>query len=95
MITKALRYCINVPEGSCFLHFFIYYYVLQLLRDRQIVSTGMVLTMQRTESKTLSVMFSPYYIGPVNGKITIKHYTFIKDNSESQPYKRVCVFNTK
>ncbi|XP_020290598.1 uncharacterized protein LOC109858098 isoform X2 [Pseudomyrmex gracilis] len=56
--------------------------------DRQ-VSTSMVVTMQRQESKTLAVAFSPYYIGPISGKITIRHY--IKD-SNNQQHKIIKLF---
>lgn len=47
--------------------------------------------MQRQEIKTLAVVFSPYCVGSVVGKITIKHYT--KESSDSQQFKRVCIFN--
>lgn len=51
----------------------------------------MVLAMQRQEIKTLAVAFSPYCVGPVAGKITIKHYT--RESSDSQQSKKVRVFN--
>lgn len=51
----------------------------------------MVLAMQRQEIKTLAVAFSPYCVGPVVGKITIKHY--IRESNDSQQFKRVCIFN--
>jgi len=51
----------------------------------------MVLVIQRQEIKTLSVVFSPYCIGPVIGKITIKHYT--RESNDSQQYKKVHIFN--
>lgn len=57
---------------------------LQFLGDRQTMNTSMVLAMQRTESKTLAVMFNPYRVGPVAGKITIKHYAPTKEGRESQ-----------
>lgn len=52
----------------------------------------MVLAMQRQEIKTLTIAFNPYCVGPVVGKITIKHY--IKESSDSQQYKKVGIFNT-
>jgi len=47
--------------------------------------------MQRQEIKTLAVVFSPYSVGSVVGKITIKHYT--RENNDSQQFKRVRIFN--
>lgn len=54
------------------------------------MNTSMVLAMQHAESKTLSIMFNPYCVGPVTGKIMIKHYGHTKESPESQ-YKRVGV----
>lgn len=51
----------------------------------------MILAMQRQESKTLTVAFSPYCVGAVVGKITIRHYA--KENNDSQQNKKVCIFN--
>jgi len=51
----------------------------------------MVLAMQRQEVKVLAVAFSPYCVGPVAGKITIKHYT--RESSDSQQNKKVRIFN--
>jgi len=51
----------------------------------------MVLVIQRQEIKTLAVAFSPYCVGPVIGKITIKHYT--RESNDSQQYKKVHIFN--
>lgn len=47
--------------------------------------------MQRQEIKTFSVIFSPYKIGAVVGKIGIKHY--IKEVDDSQQYKIVHIFH--
>lgn len=56
----------------------------------------MVLAMQRTESKTLAITFSPYHVGPVAGKITIRHYMSAREGgSESQQHKRVGVQDKK
>lgn len=61
----------------------------KFLEDKQI-DTSKVLALQRQESKTLVVAFSPYYVGPVVGKITIKHYT--KGSSDSQQYKKISLY---
>ncbi|XP_011874968.1 PREDICTED: uncharacterized protein LOC105565956 isoform X2 [Vollenhovia emeryi] len=58
--------------------------------DKQAINTSMVLAMQRQESKTFAVAFSPYCVGPVVGKITIKHYT--KESSDSQQYKKIPLY---
>ncbi|XP_014468214.1 PREDICTED: uncharacterized protein LOC106741088 isoform X2 [Dinoponera quadriceps] len=63
----------------------------KFLGDRQTTSISMVLAMQRTESKTLAVMFNPYRVGPVAGKITIKHYAPAKEGRESQ-YRRIPLY---
>ncbi|XP_025986104.2 uncharacterized protein LOC105194166 isoform X2 [Solenopsis invicta] len=62
----------------------------KFLGDKQTINTSMVLAMQRQESKTLAVAFSPYNVGPVVGKITIKHYT--RESSDSQQYKRIPLY---
>ncbi|XP_032682551.1 uncharacterized protein LOC116849480 isoform X2 [Odontomachus brunneus] len=59
--------------------------------DRQTMNTSMILAMQRTESKTLAVMFNPFRVGPVAGKITIKHHAPTKEGHESQ-YKRIPLY---
>ncbi|EFN75141.1 hypothetical protein EAI_15548 [Harpegnathos saltator] len=61
------------------------------LGDRQTMNTSMVLAMQRTESKTLAIIFNPYRVGPVTGKITIKHYTPTKENHEFQ-HRRIPLY---
>ncbi|KAL6440928.1 hypothetical protein ACFW04_003374 [Cataglyphis niger] len=62
----------------------------KFLGDRQTVSTSIVLAMHRQELKTLAVSFSPYHIGPVTGKITIKHYT--RNGSDSQQHKKIPLY---
>lgn len=65
--------------------------ILQFLGDKQTINTSIVLAMQRQEIKTLAVAFSPYCVGPVAGKITIKHYT--RESSDFQQSKKVPIFN--
>lgn len=49
--------------------------------------------MQRQEIKTLTIMFNPYRIGPVIGKIIIKHY--VKEGGDSQQHKMVHIYYVK
>ncbi|KAL6266761.1 hypothetical protein P5V15_003597 [Pogonomyrmex californicus] len=62
----------------------------KFLGERQTINTSMVLAMQRQEIKTLTIAFSPYCVGPVVGKITIKHYT--KESNDSQQQKRIPLY---
>ncbi|XP_071554145.1 uncharacterized protein [Temnothorax nylanderi] len=62
----------------------------KFLGDKQTINTSMVLAMQRQEIKTLAVVFSPYCVGPVVGKITIKHYT--REGNDSQQYKKIPLY---
>ncbi|EGI63495.1 PREDICTED: uncharacterized protein LOC105148070 isoform X2 [Acromyrmex echinatior] len=62
----------------------------KFLGDKQTINTSLVLVMQRQEIKTLAVVFSPYSVGSVVGKITIKHYT--RESSDSQQFKRIPLY---
>ncbi|XP_018354355.1 PREDICTED: uncharacterized protein LOC108755692 [Trachymyrmex septentrionalis] len=62
----------------------------KFLGDKQTINTSIVLVMQRQEIKTLAVVFSPYSVGSVVGKITIKHYT--RESSDSQQFKRIPLY---
>ncbi|XP_018304541.1 uncharacterized protein spd-2 [Mycetomoellerius zeteki] len=62
----------------------------KFLGDKQTINTSLVRVMQRQEIKTLAVVFSPYCVGSVVGKITIKHYT--KESSDSQQFKRIPLY---
>lgn len=54
----------------------------KFLKDRE-SSTSITLVLQRMESKTLTIIFSPNNIGPAVGKITFKHYETIKKIDET------------
>ncbi|KAG5336180.1 CE192 protein, partial [Acromyrmex heyeri] len=62
----------------------------KFLGDKQTINTSLVLVMQRQEIKTLAVVFNPYSVGSVVGKITIKHYT--RESSDSQQFKRIPLY---
>ncbi|XP_012060871.1 PREDICTED: uncharacterized protein LOC105624121 [Atta cephalotes] len=62
----------------------------KFLGDKQTINTSLVLVMQRQEIKTLAVVFSPYSVGSVVGKITIKHYT--RESNDSQQFKRIPLY---
>ncbi|XP_018403102.1 PREDICTED: uncharacterized protein LOC108780026 [Cyphomyrmex costatus] len=62
----------------------------KFLGDKQSINTSLVLVLQRQESKTLAVIFSPYCMGSVVGKITIKHYT--RGSSDSQQFKKIPLY---
>ncbi|XP_060816433.1 uncharacterized protein LOC132907390 [Bombus pascuorum] len=54
----------------------------RFLRERQAVGT-IVLALQGSESRMLSVLFSPHHIGAAAGKIVFKHYEPNREEFES------------
>ncbi|KAG7207409.1 hypothetical protein KM043_009059 [Ampulex compressa] len=64
----------------------------KFIRDGQAVGTGMLLVLQRTESRTLSIMFSPHRVGAAAGKIIFRHYEPKKDDNESRPNKIIVLY---
>ncbi|XP_071641675.1 uncharacterized protein [Temnothorax longispinosus] len=64
----------------------------KFIGDKQTINTSMVLTMRHQEIKTLAVAFNPYCVGPVVGKITIKHYTKESSDPQSQQYKKIPLY---
>ncbi|XP_071567132.1 uncharacterized protein [Temnothorax nylanderi] len=63
----------------------------KFIGDKQTINTSMVLTMRHQEIKTLAVAFNPYCVGPVVGKITIKH-TRESSGSQPQQYKKIPLY---
>ncbi|KAK1124792.1 hypothetical protein K0M31_006152 [Melipona bicolor] len=59
----------------------------RFLRERQAVGTTMVLVLQGSESRTLSVVFSPHHIGTATGKIMFRHYEPKREGAVSGPSK--------
>lgn len=62
---------------------------IQFLRERQAVGTTIIMVLQGSESRTLSVVFSPHHLGAAIGKIVFKHYESKRDENESRPSKVV------
>ncbi|XP_043515781.1 uncharacterized protein LOC122531709 isoform X1 [Frieseomelitta varia] len=59
----------------------------RFLRERQAVGTTIVLVLQGSESRTLSVVFSPHHIGTATGKIIFRHYEPKREGAVSGPSK--------
>ncbi|XP_026670339.1 uncharacterized protein LOC108626103 isoform X2 [Ceratina calcarata] len=59
----------------------------RFLRDRQAAGTSVVLILQGSESRTISVMFSPHHSGAAAGKVIFKHYEPRRNDAESRPSK--------
>lgn len=59
----------------------------RFLRDRQAAGTSIVLILQGSESRTISVVFSPHHSGAAAGKIIFRHYEPRRNDSETRPSK--------
>ncbi|CAK9815019.1 hypothetical protein ANTPLA_LOCUS8458 [Anthophora plagiata] len=59
----------------------------RFLRERQTDDTNIVLPLQGSESRTLSVVFNPHHLGAAVGKIVFRHYEPRKEETESRPSK--------
>ena len=64
----------------------------RFLRERQAVGTSVVLVLQGSESRTLSVVFSPHHLGAATGKIVFRHYEPKREDNESRPSKLVFLY---
>ncbi|XP_061938216.1 uncharacterized protein LOC107995913 isoform X2 [Apis cerana] len=64
----------------------------RFLREREAVGTTIVLVLQGSESRTLSVVFSPHHIGAASGKIIFKHYQSKREDSESLPSRQIFLY---
>ncbi|KOC62216.1 hypothetical protein WH47_03974 [Habropoda laboriosa] len=64
----------------------------RFLRERQAVGTNIVLPLQGSESRTLSVVFSPHHMGAAVGKIVFRHYEPRREDNESRPSKVVVYY---
>lgn len=53
------------------------------------MGTSVVLVLQGSESRTLSVVFSPHHLGAATGKIVFRHYEPKREDNESRPSKLV------
>ncbi|XP_033342551.2 spindle defective 2 isoform X3 [Megalopta genalis] len=59
----------------------------RFLRERQAGGMSMVLVLQGSESRTLSVVFNPHHLGAATGKIVFRHFEPRRDDNESRPSK--------
>ncbi|XP_015438820.1 PREDICTED: LOW QUALITY PROTEIN: uncharacterized protein LOC107193823 [Dufourea novaeangliae] len=60
----------------------------RFLRERQAAGTSLVLVLQGSESRTLSVVFNPHHLGAATGKIIFRHYEPKREDcGESRPSK--------
>ncbi|XP_076244195.1 spindle defective 2 [Calliopsis andreniformis] len=59
----------------------------RFLRERQAAGTSTVLVLQGSESRTLSVVFSPHQLGASSGKIVFRHYEPKREDNDSRPTK--------
>ncbi|XP_031849368.1 spindle defective 2 [Nomia melanderi] len=64
----------------------------RFLRDRHVGGTSIVLVLQGSESRTLSVAFNPHHLGAATGKIIFRHYEPRRDDSESRPSKLLFLY---
>ncbi|XP_053982063.1 uncharacterized protein LOC128878148 isoform X1 [Hylaeus volcanicus] len=64
----------------------------RFLRERQTVGTSMVLVLQGSESRTLSVVFGPHRLGAATGKIIFRHYEPRRNDNESRPSKALFLY---
>ncbi|XP_076635240.1 spindle defective 2 isoform X3 [Colletes latitarsis] len=64
----------------------------RFLRERQAVGTTIVLILQGSESRTLSVVFSPHHLGAATGKIIFRHYEPRREDNESRPTKALFLY---
>ncbi|XP_006619497.1 uncharacterized protein LOC102681909 isoform X1 [Apis dorsata] len=64
----------------------------RFLRERETIGTTIVLALQGSESRTLSVVFSPHHIGAASGKIIFRHYQSKKEDSESLPSRQIFLY---
>ncbi|XP_026299721.1 uncharacterized protein LOC100576185 isoform X2 [Apis mellifera] len=64
----------------------------RFLRERETVGTTIVLALQGSESRTLSVVFSPHHIGAASGKIIFRHYQSKREDSESLPSRQIFLY---
>ncbi|XP_043252688.1 uncharacterized protein LOC122397529 isoform X1 [Colletes gigas] len=64
----------------------------RFLRERQAVGTTIVLILQGSESRTLSVVFSPHHLSAATGKIVFRHYEPRREDNESRPTKALFLY---
>ncbi|XP_033220185.1 centrosomal protein of 192 kDa isoform X3 [Belonocnema kinseyi] len=84
----------NTSNNKIKLHTFIMSkdQYFKFARDQQKSTNSLILTLQATESKTITVIFNPLSPGAVTGKLLFQHYSHTKDHSESRSPKVIPLY---